>query len=326
MYSPTTRLLTVLEILQSAGSVTGRELATRLEVDVRSVRRYITLLRDMGIPVESDPGRYGAYYLRPGYRPPPIIFTTDEIMAVTLGLLAARQLGMTGATGVESASAKLTRVLPDELRERVAALHHVLTLDIPRYESPAQAVLDRFSLAAYQQRQLWIMYHSSGRLDPTERVIDIYGLTHYGGNWYAVGYCHLREDIRSFRLDRVMQARLLDTTFETPADFNALDFLRESIASLPGSHAVEVHLDLSLAEAQQRIAPTVGLLDALDATHTRLRCWSDGLRWISRFIINLGCPFTIIHPPEMRDVMKAIAAEVVNWAEATQESPSHEVS
>jgi predicted DNA-binding transcriptional regulator YafY len=316
--------LTVLEILQSAGSVTGPELAARLEVDVRSVRRYITLLRDMGIPVDSDPGRYGAYYLRPGYRPPPIIFTTDEIMAVTLGLLAARQLGMTGATGVESASAKLTRVLPEELRERVAALHHVLTLDIPRYQSPAQDVLDRFSLAAYQQRQLWVAYQSSGYLETTERVFDAYGLTHYAGNWYAVGYCHLRQDIRTFRLDRVAQCRLLETTFETPADFNALDHLRESIATLPGAYAVEVHLRMPLMEARQHIAPTVGLLDALDADHTRLRCWSDGLRWISRFLINLGCSFTVIQPPEMRATLKAIAAEVIAWAD--QDSPSHEVS
>jgi predicted DNA-binding transcriptional regulator YafY len=208
-------------------------------------------------------------------------------------------------------------------------LHHVLTLDIPRYESPAQHVLDRFSLAAYQQHQLWIAYQSSGRLEITERVIDVYGLTHYGGNWYAVGYCHLRHDIRSFRLDRVAQCRLLETTFATPADFNALDYLRESIATLPGSHVVEVVLALPLAEAQRMIAPTVGLLEPVDEGHTRLRCWSDGLRWISRFIINLGCPFTIIHPAEMRTMIQTIAAEVSTWAAEPappQDSPSQEVS
>src|ERR1700759_2138900 len=119
MYHPTTRVLTVLEMLQSHASMSGKELAERLEVDGRTVRRYVTMLQDLGIPIEAERGRYGAYRLRPGYKLPPLMFTPEEALASTLGLLAARKLGLTApAADVEGAIAKLERVLPLSLRDK----------------------------------------------------------------------------------------------------------------------------------------------------------------------------------------------------------------
>src|SRR5204863_4074973 len=94
VYHPTTRVLAVLELLQSRQRVRGAELAERLEVDGRTVRRYVTMLQDLGIPVEAERGRYGAYRLRPGFKLPPLMFSDEEALAVVLGLLAARQLGL----------------------------------------------------------------------------------------------------------------------------------------------------------------------------------------------------------------------------------------
>src|SRR2546427_12586177 len=96
MYHPTTRVLTVLELLQSHRQISGPKLAERLEVDIRSVRRYITMLQDLGIPIETERGRYGTYRLRPGFKLPPLMFTEDEALALTLGLLAPRGRGRTG--------------------------------------------------------------------------------------------------------------------------------------------------------------------------------------------------------------------------------------
>src|SRR5690349_4201232 len=98
MYFPTTRVLTVLELLQSRQQMSGQELAERLEVDPRTVRRYITMLQDLGIPVEGVRGRYGSYRLRPGYKLPPLMFNDDEALALTLGLLIGRKMGLTMAT------------------------------------------------------------------------------------------------------------------------------------------------------------------------------------------------------------------------------------
>src|SRR5215475_10851991 len=130
MYHPTTRVLTVLELLQAYERLSGPELARRLEVDVRTVRHYITLLLDLGIPIEAERGRYGAYRLRPGFKLPPLMFTEDEAIALTLGLLAARRLGLTAAApATAGALAKVERVLPETLRARMEAVQQTLVID-----------------------------------------------------------------------------------------------------------------------------------------------------------------------------------------------------
>src|SRR6267154_2591198 len=146
MYHPTTRVLTVLELLQAHRQMSGPKLAERLEVDVRSVRRYIVMLQDLGIPIEAERGRYGTYRLLRGFKMPPMMFTEDEALALTLGLLAARRLGMTiAAPAVEGALAKIDRVLPESLRERVQALQETLVLDVVSPErslsAPGSAVV-----------------------------------------------------------------------------------------------------------------------------------------------------------------------------------------
>src|SRR3989454_8657023 len=154
MYFPTTRVLTVLELLQSHQRLSGPDIAERLEVNPRTVRRYITMLQDLGIPVEAERGRYGAYRLRPGFKLPPLMFTEDEALALTLGLLAARRLGLTAtAPAVEGALAKIERVLPLTLRQRVQAIQANLILDLTHTgPTPSSEVVVTLCAAAQQQR------------------------------------------------------------------------------------------------------------------------------------------------------------------------------
>src|SRR5271154_4455841 len=130
MYSPVMRVLTVLEILQAREHVTGAELARRLEVDARTVQRYIARLQDLCIPVESTRGVGGAYRLKPGFRLPPMMFTDEEAFALTLGLRALRHLGLAAfAPATEGAAAKLGRVLPDALRESIQTVEDVVAVE-----------------------------------------------------------------------------------------------------------------------------------------------------------------------------------------------------
>ena len=123
MYRPTARVLTVLELLQSHERMTGAELARRLEVDVRTVRNYVQTLTDLGIPVEAERGRYGAYHLRAGYKLPPLIFTEDEALALTLSLLVARESDLvTVAPAFAGVLAKVERVLPAATRAHIQAV------------------------------------------------------------------------------------------------------------------------------------------------------------------------------------------------------------
>src|SRR5258706_10044371 len=130
MYFPTTRVLTILELLQSRQQLSGPELAERLEVNTRTVRRYITMLQDLGIPVEAERGRYGAYRLRPGYKLPPLIFTEDESLALTLSLLMAREHGLATTTpAFEGVLAKVMRVLPESTRTHIQAVEQTVRFE-----------------------------------------------------------------------------------------------------------------------------------------------------------------------------------------------------
>src|SRR5262245_39693885 len=137
MYHPTTRVLTILELLQARGSLSGAELAERLEVDRRTVRRYITMLQDLGIPIETTRGPHGSYQLRRGFKLPPLMLADDEALAITLSLFTARRTGMVAdLLTVERALAKIERVLPEELRARVQAVQSVVAFHTVPTEPP----------------------------------------------------------------------------------------------------------------------------------------------------------------------------------------------
>lgn len=316
VYSPTTRLLTVLEVLQNRESISGRELADMLEVDVRSVRRYVTMLRDMGIPVDSEAGRYGAYQLRPGFRLPPMMFTEAEILAITLGLLAVSHMGLASAPGVLSASAKIERVLPDEMRKRLHAVHHTLSLNMPVPLSVDSAILTCFIVAAYERRRLEIAYRSPGR-EPTERDIDVYGVVYHAGNWYAVAYCHLREDRRMFRVDRVQSARLMDISFKPPRNFDVLQYALDSMAGIFDNYQVEVLLKTRLDEAQRHIPRTQALLEAVPEG-VIMRMYTNSLMWAAQTLASLGVDFVVKQPPELRDALRELAARITRLADAEE--------
>jgi predicted DNA-binding transcriptional regulator YafY len=240
-------------------------------------------------------------------------------MAVILGLMAVRRLGMATAGGSESASAKVERVLPDELRERVRAFQGVLTLDMPTSQAVPDEVLARFSMGAYGRNRLWIEYLGGERGKATERAIDVYGLVYHTGYWYAVAYCHLREGLRIFRLDRVRRTRVLEDSFSVPPDFDALDYLLGSIASIPGVHSIEVLFRATLEQAEFRVPRDVGVLEQT-GEGVLMRCYSDGnLEWMAHFLIGTRLKFTVLQPPELRAKLREIARKVINMAKEERE-------
>jgi predicted DNA-binding transcriptional regulator YafY len=309
VYSPTTRLLTILERLQSRRSVSGPELAAELEVDIRSVRRYIASLRDLGIPIDGEPGRAGTYRLRPGDRLPPVMFTNPEMIAVMLGLAAVRELGLAEACGADSAIDKINRVLPDSLRTQAQAIQGALSF-VSRGDRAlvSDTILANASLAAYQQRQLWMDYGGT-RNEPTQRVVDLYGVTFYGGNWYAVGFCHLRDDFRTFRLDRIIHHRLLETTFDRAPGFNAQEFLRQSLSITPGMWTAVILVDGEEEEIRSRIPPELGQVSA-DGDHFRWECRVSDLEWMARVLMSVDFPMQVIGPLELQRTLYAMAGRI----------------
>src|SRR5579859_5234312 len=317
MYHPTTRLLTALELLQSRRQLSGPELAERLEVNVRSVRRYIMMLQELGIPVEGGRGRYGAYRLRPGFKLPPLMFNEEEALAVVLGLVTARRLGLAeNALAIEGALAKIECVLPVAMRERVQAVQQSLALALtPPGPMPASDLVIILSMAASQRRQVWLSYRAwSG--EETDRVLDPYSLVYRSGFWYVVGYCHLREDIRVFRLDRAIEARLREDPFTPPADFDALGHVERAIARTPGVWRVVVLLKTTLEEARRQVPPALATLE--EAEHgVMLRCYVNRLEEMAYELAGLRCPLVIQEPNELRDALAALARHIAQLAEGS---------
>ncbi|MBK9714544.1 MAG: YafY family transcriptional regulator [Kouleothrix sp.] len=315
MYHPTARVLTVLELLQAHQKLSGPELAARLEVDARTVRRYILLLQDMGIPIEAELGRDGGYRLRPGFKLPPLMFSEDEALALTVGLLAARRLGLASAApAVEGALAKVERVMPATLRARIQAVQQTLIFDGPSlYSAPSSATVLTFSMAAQRRLRVQLRYRAWGDRE-TERAIDTYGVVYYDGRWFAVGYCHLRAGLRMFRLDRVLAAELCEGGFERPDDFDCLGFVVHSLATAPGAWLVEALLETTLEQARERVPAAMATLDQLPEG-VLLRCHAQNLDWIARFLAGLGFPMIVRQPPELRDALRALAAEIAAIAE-----------
>jgi len=321
MYHPTTRVLTVLELLQSHRQMSGPKLAERLEVDIRSIRRYITMLQDLGIPIETERGRYGTYRLRPGFKLPPLMFTEDEALALTLGLLAARRLGLAvAAPAVEGALAKIDRVLPTALRERVQAVQQTLVLDLispdTSVSSPGGSVVLTFSTAAQQERRIWMRYRS-GSAEETERAVDPYGLVYHVGLWYAVCHCHLRRGLRVFRLDRVLHAEPLDEAFTRPPNFDSLDYLMRTLATMPDTWKVEVLLETTLEEARRLVPAPLATLEQ-EPEGVVLCSHVQTLDWIARFLVGLHCPFIVREPSELRETLRQLAAEIAHLAARTE--------
>ncbi|HEY7348087.1 MAG TPA: YafY family protein [Ktedonobacterales bacterium] len=311
MYSPVTRLLTVLELLQARPSITAAQLAQRLEVNSRSARRYITMLQDLGMPIEAGRGRYGGYRLRPGYKLPPLMLTEDEALAVTLGLLAARQLGLSGTVpAVEGALAKVERVLPIAVRERVQAVQENVTLDLNIQKGlPATDWLKTFSTAAQETRRLTLRYQA-GSGEQTRRVFDCYGVLYRNGRWYAVGYCHLRQEIRVFRLDRVLEAELSDERFVRPTDFDSRTAVVGIIATIPDTWHVQALLETTLEDIQALVPPEYAKLEER-ADGVLLRAYERDLDHAARFLVGLGCPLRVQQPEELLEALKRLAQTIM---------------
>ncbi len=322
MYHPTTRVLTVLELLQARGRLSGPEIAERLEVDLRTVRRYVTMLQDLGIPVEAERGRHGGYRLRPGYRLPPLIFTDEEALAIMLGLLAARRLGLVAtASTIEGTLAKLERVLPPDVRDRVFAVQETLTINPVRGQViPATATVLTLGTAVNESRRVSMRYASS-RGEETERLFDPYGLVHVVERWYAPGYCHLRSDLRLFRLDRIVDVELREETFQRPPHFDPLAFVQASLAEAPGAWHIEAMLHATLDDVRNAISAHDATLEQHDEGII-IRLNVEDLDAAARYLVRLGCPFVVRQPAALRPVLAELARQIAVAASTDALTPA----
>ncbi len=311
IYSPTERLLTVLEMLQSRRQMSGSEIARRLEVDLRTVRRYIVTLQNMGIPIEAERGPYGGYQLRRGYKLPPMMYTDSEAIALTLGLMAIRAFHLpVDVAAVEGALAKTERVMPEMLLKQARGIQEAISFNAMTPPTTfSNEWVTMLSFAAQDGRRVWIQYEAfSGAV--SEREFDPYGIVYNEGWWYTAGYCHLRHGLRTFRLDRITAMKLRDAAFERPTDFNAMEHVLTSLATMPGAYSVEVLLETTLEHAQELITPPIGHVKATEQG-VIFYCQTPNLKWIAHYMLYFDFPVKVLQPVELHELLRAMAAKAL---------------
>ncbi len=242
MANTATRLITLIMLLQRQPNQTAAQLAQELGVSVRTVQRYITMLDEIGIPIYAERGPYGGYALVRGYKMPPLIFTPEEAVAVSLGTSLLEEIwGRLYQAGARGARAKLDNVLPDEQRREVAwARQNVLSIGT-NWTDPnlAMPFLEQLHDAIYERRRVSMRYRGRSQAAPAPRELDPYKLVSRWGWQYCIGYCHQRQTDRTFRLDRIVELTVLERTFPDPVDFNLQAYLVSDPFFQP---AIEVRL------------------------------------------------------------------------------------
>ncbi|WP_328643160.1 helix-turn-helix transcriptional regulator [Streptomyces canus] len=326
MPRPTGRVLTLLELLQSGGTRTVAELAGRLGVEGRTVRRYVDHLIDLDVPVESVRGRYGGYRLAPGYRLPPLMLSDDEALAVLLGLVAGRRAGLTTTqhTANETASAKIRRVLPKHLARRFDTLLESLAFtDQPgEFDTPDAGVLLTVADAVRHRRPVSIRYTDrDGRR--SERTLHAYGIVAHAGRWYVTGKdAGIGED-RTFRLDRIADARTLPGSFEAPAGPGPAQRVLSGFATAGYQHEVTLRIHGTVEQIRAHLPASVASLEEYEpaadedrATERWLRVElrAERLDWLPPVLASLGRPFVIEGPAELRDLVIELADRLASYA------------
>jgi predicted DNA-binding transcriptional regulator YafY len=307
MYDPVMRVLTVLEILQARDHVSGSELASRLEVNLRTVQRYIARLQDLSVPIESVRGVGGFYRLRPGFRLPPMMFTDEEAFAVALGLRGLRHLGLSAfAPATEGAAAKLARVLPEPLRDSVQMVEEVVSLEPgPWIVSTPVELLISVSTAIRARKLFRFAYHSHAGAS-SNREIEPYGVAHLDGRWYVAGRCLLRQALRTFRLDRLSQPEIGTEQFQIPPGFDIKNYLKTAMPFVQSRFAIDVWVDLPFEQALSHFALHRVALCEQDGG-TGIQCGRDNLEQFAAMLLSLGCRIVVRQPPELKLTFATLA-------------------
>lgn len=301
--SPTARALLALQAIQTAPGITGDRLALRLDVSDRAVRRYIEILREAGIPVESVSGRYGGYRLGRGARvPPPLTFSTAEALALVMAVLQ----GWHGSTDDDhpaaTALAKIVRVLPAAAAAPAEAILRV------RAQNPGDAatipdpdVTADLAQAADAHRQVRLRYN-----DRHDMLVDPWAVVVRHGRWYLLGWSHGPNAQRVLRLDRISEVATTGEVFTPPADLDPVRGVEDHLAE-GWTYDVEVRIDAPRSKVAPCVPRVLGRLEQTGADSCVLRGSTDNPYWYAEQLAAVPAPFRVVRPDALRATIGALA-------------------
>lgn len=307
------RALRLLSMLQVKREWSGEELASRLEVDVRTIRRDVDRLRELGYVIDASAGHGGGYRLSAGTATPPLLLDDDEAVAVAVALGAAAGNAATTDDVALRVLAKLDQLLPRRLRKRLSALPAVTVSLASPQSTVSLSVLAAIASACRDQVQARFSYRDM-RGAASSRMVEPMRLVHTGRRWYLAAWDIARGDWRTFRIDRI-QAQPRLTTGERfvprqpPEDFATM--VSKSIRTWSWRYQVRLRVRGSLAVLRDRLPPWAGALEPLDEDHCVLTMGGDSHEIVAAMIVHAGVEFSLIEPRELAQPIREIATRLL---------------
>lgn len=303
--SPTARALLALEAIQARPGITADELADRLGVSERAARRYVAVLREAGIPVESSRGRYGGYRAGRGVRLPPLMFSPAEALGLVMAVLDGHHDVSDTADPVGSALGKIVRALPAGVAAQVEAVR-VSAAPAPDRAAarPDPATTSRLVAACADRRRVALEYRSEAGTEWSVEA-DPWAVVVRHGRWYLVCWSHRAEAVRTYRVDRVRSVEVLSETFVRPPDLDAVAVLEAQLA-VGWEYATEVVVDDDAATAARYLPRALGALEAAGPGRARLVGTTSNPYWYAEQLAAIPVPFRVVGGPELRRTVRRL--------------------
>ncbi len=319
--SPTARALLTLDLLQSSPGITADRLADELGVTERAARRYVEILREAGIPVESARGRYGGYRLGRGVRLPPLTFTAEEALALVMAVLDGHHDAKSSTAPVGNALAKIVRALPEPVAAQVEAVRRTAAPAPDRAAArPDPGTTTALVMACSQHRRVRLGYRSEAGWESTMDV-DPWAVVVRHGRWYLLCRSHRNGERRAYRVDRVRGVEMLDETFDPPIDLDPVATLEDHLA-VGWEYQVEVVIEAGIVDVSRSLPRALGRIEPTSEGWTRLLGSTSNPWWYVEQLAAVPVPYRILGCPEMREVATVVAHRMLHAAQPDPSDPA----
>ncbi len=308
--SPTARALLTLELVQGSPGITADGIADKLGVSERAARRYVGILREAGIPIESVRGPYGGYRVGRGLRLPPLMFSATEALGLVMAVLDGHHDASDPTDPVGSALGKIVRALPEPVAAQAEAVRRTTAPAPDRAAArPDPGTTTALVQACSNHRRVRLGYRSEAGSEWVSEV-DPWAVVVRHGRWYLLCWSHAADARRAYRIDRVRGVEELDDTFSPPADLDPVAVLEEHLA-VGWEYDVEVLIDAPVDTVGRCLPRAAGRLEPLDAGTTRLVGSTSNPFWYAEQLATIPASYRIVRCPELRDAVRALGQRLI---------------
>jgi predicted DNA-binding transcriptional regulator YafY len=312
--SPTARALLALELVQASPGITAGRLADKLSVSERAARRYVGILREAGIPVESLRGPHGGYRVGRGLRLPPLMFSAAEALGLVMAVLDGHHRASDPADPVGSALGKIVRALPEQVAARAEAVRQTTAPAPDRSAArPDPDVTATLVRACADRRRVRLRYRSEAGSEWVAEV-EPWAVVVRHGRWYLLCRSHPGGDRRAYRIDRVQEVEPLDSAFCPPADLDPVAVLEEHLA-VGWEYDAEVVIDAPVASVAGRLPRAIGRLEPMADGSTRLVGSTSNPEWYARQLAVIHVPYRIVKCAELQRAARALGQRLLSAGE-----------